>query len=120
MKSENKTDFSILGHKELILLVNKFMVNKFNNDILVFESSGFGVNVDNTGKRILKTDDLVRLITKMKLTEKVLINCLPDFLEKASKEDSKLLLSKTWDLHIKDAMRSSLEKFIINNNVKLK
>ena len=120
MKSENKTDLSTLGHKELILLVNEFMVNKFNNDILVFESSGFGVNVDSNDKRILKPDDLVRLITKMRQTEKVLINCLPDFLENTSKEESKLLLSKTWDWHIKEAMRSSLEKFIITNKVKLK
>ena len=120
MKSENITDFSSLDYNELLLFVNEFMVNKFNNEILVFESSGFGVNVDDNDKRILKPNDLVRLITQMKQTEKILKSCLPDFLEKTGNEKSKLLLSKTWGVLIEESMRSSLEKFIITNKVKLK
>ncbi|MDA9872623.1 hypothetical protein N9C25_00200 [Saprospiraceae bacterium] len=120
MKSENETDFSSLDHNELILFVNEFMVNKFNDEILVFESSGFGVTMDDTDKRILKPNDLVRLITQMKQTEKILKNCLTDFLEKTGNEESKLLLNKTWGFQIKEAMRSSLEKFIVTNKVELK
>jgi|TARA_B110000114_G_scaffold183636_1_gene225369 hypothetical protein len=121
-KSKIKTDFSNLTYSELTLLVNEFMLNKFDNEILVFESSGFGVNVNQhwPNERYLKPNDLVRLITQIKQTENILKNSLPEFLEKVGNEESKLLLSKTWDFQIKEAMRSTLEKFIINNKVKIK
>lgn len=115
-KSNVAMDFSKLSHDELILLVNDFMVDKINTEILVFESSGFSLVNGN----YLNPIDTVDFATKMKQTESILKNCLSDFLEMARGEETKkLLLSKIWDHLIREALRSEIEKFQIRNNVKL-
>jgi hypothetical protein len=119
-KSKIKTDFSNFNYSELMLFVNDFMVNKFNNEILVFESSSFGICTNSTGQRIMPPNDLSRLITPMIQTKNILKNSLPEFLEMAGNEETKLLLSKTWDFQIKEAMRSTLEKFSVKHKVKLR
>jgi hypothetical protein len=108
-------DFNQLSHDELILLINDFMTEKFNSEILVFESSGFSLVNGN----YVNPKDVVILANQMKQTQSILKNCLEDFLGMASSEDMKLLLSKTWDNLIREAFRSEVAKFQIRNNVKL-
>lgn len=106
---------SKLSFDELLLLVNDFMTEKFHTEILVFESSGFSTINGN----YVSPNDLIIFASQMKQTKNILKNCLQDFLDISNSEDTKLLLSKTWDKLIIEAFRSEVAKFQIRNNVKL-